>query len=433
MSKLAIIILAAGQSSRMKSDTSKVLHDLAGWSVLRHVIETAKQLNPHSMTLVTSPNAETIIAEGKTCYPAMRHVVQQEARGTGDAVKAALADMKDFDGSLLVLYGDSPLTRLHTLQHLLEQAATCDVALTAMHPKNPAQYGRILCDDSGNVQAIIEYKDASEVQRSISLCNAGLMAINANIAHELVNAIDNKNAKGEYYLTDIVSIANRKGKKCSYILADEKEMLGINTRTELAEAYQIIQARLRKKALDAGVGLVAPDTVMLSMDTAFGYDVMVHPHVVFSHGVSVGDYSTIKSFSHLEGAKIGARVNVGPYARLRKGAELREGSAVGNFVEVKNAVFHEGAKAGHLSYLGDADIGANTNIGAGSITCNYDGKNKFKTVIGNNVFIGSDTAMVAPVRIGDNSLIAAGSVITDDVPDNNVAFARSRQSNKTKK
>ncbi len=432
MSQLAIIILAAGQSSRMKSDTSKVLHDLAGWSVLKHVIETAKQLNPAHMALVTSPNADAIFDEGKACYADIKHVVQRKALGTGDAVKSALEGMDAFDGTLLVLYGDSPLTRLGTLQRLLEKAQQCDVALTAMQPKDPAQYGRIICDESGYVDAIVEYKDASDEQREIDLCNAGLMAINAKEAPQLIAAIDNNNAKDEYYLTDIVKIANNQGKKCGYIIADEEEMLGINKRSELAQAYHIIQTRLRSHALDSGVGLVAPETVMLSMDTTFGYDVIVQPHVVFGKKVSVGDYSTIKSFSHLEGATIGAYVNVGPYARLRPGAELKDKSAVGNFVEVKNAIFHEGAKAGHLSYLGDAEIGARTNIGAGTITCNYDGTNKHKTTIGSDVFVGSDTAMVAPVTIGNDVLIAAGSVITEDVPDNAKAFGRSRQVNKKK-
>ena len=430
MSQLTIIILAAGQSSRMKSDTSKVLHDLAGWSVLRHVIETARRLNPHYMALVTSPNADPIIKEGKACYENIQHVIQHKALGTGDAVKSALQHMPQHDGTLLVLYGDSPLTHIATLQRLLEKAQQCDVALTAMQPQDPAQYGRIICDESGYVDAIVEYKDATQQQRSIDLCNAGLMAINAKEAPQLISLIDNNNAKDEYYLTDIVKIANRQGKKCGYIIADEEEMLGINKRAELAQAYHIMQQRLRLRALDAGVGLVAPETVMMSMDTSFGYDIIVEPHVVFGSKVHVGDYSVVKSFSHLEGATIGAHVHIGPYARLRPGAELKDHSAIGNFVEVKNVTLHEGAKAGHLSYLGDADIGEKTNIGAGTITCNYDGTNKHKTIIGSNVFVGSDTAMVAPVTINDDALIAAGSVITQDVPKGATAFGRSRQVNK---
>ncbi len=430
MTQLAIIILAAGQSSRMKSATSKVLHKLAGWSVLRHVIDTAQSLNPERMVLVTSPNADSIVNEARNAEPDMHHAIQEKAQGTGDAVKAALPHLEGFEGTVLVLYGDSPLTRPETLVGLLEKAALHDVTLTAMTPNDPAQYGRIKLDASGNVEAIVEYKEATEEERAITLCNAGLMAVNSAALADLLGKLSNDNAKGEYYLTDLIELANNDGKACGYITADEQEMLGINSRRELAQAEAITQTRLRNKALDAGVGLVAPQTVMLSMDTHFGYDVIVHPNVVIGAGVSIADNVEIKSFTHLEGATIESGATVGPYARLRPGAHLQENTSIGNFVEVKNATLKQGAKAGHLSYIGDATIGEKTNIGAGTITCNYDGKNKHHTTIGKHVFVGSDTALVAPVTVGDNVTIAAGSVITDNVEDNALALGRSRQTNK---
>lgn len=430
MKALAIVILAAGQSSRMKSSTSKVLHKLAGWPVLRHVIHTAEQLNPERMILVTSPDADAIVNEAKTAYPTIQHTVQEQAQGTGDAVKVALPFLEDFDGTILVLYGDSPLTRADTLQTLLDKANDHDVTLTAMQPQDPAQYGRIRLDDQDNVEAIVEYKEATEEERAITLCNAGLMAINSNVIADLLGKLSNDNAKGEYYLTDLIELANHNNGRCAYITADEQEMLGINQRRELAEAEGIIQTRLRNQALDNGVGMIDPDSVHLCMDTEFGYDVLIHPHVVFGTKMRVADNVEIKSFSHIEGATIESGATVGPYARLRPGAHLGENTGVGNFVEIKNATLHTGAKAGHLSYIGDATIGKKTNIGAGTITCNYDGTNKHHTTIGKGVFVGSDTALVAPVTVGDNATIAAGSVITEDVEDNALALGRSRQTNK---
>ncbi len=429
-SPLHIVVLAAGQSSRMKSKTSKILHSLAGWSVLRHVLEVAKALSPETVILVTSPEADAIAEEGKDVIADLKHVVQEQPQGTGDAVKTALPHLEHASGTVLVLYGDSPLMQPDTLRRLIEARSGHQVALTAMQPFDPAHYGRVVLDEAGQVEAIVEYKDASEEQRTIRLCNAGVMALAAGAVPELLSKLSNDNAKKEYYLTDVVKLVKEAGGSCGYIVADEEEMLGVNNRAELAYAEGVMQWRLRRRALDAGVGMVAPETVFLSMDTQFGEDVMLHPHVVIGKGVSIKDDVEIRSFSHLEGATVEAGATVGPYARLRPGAVIGHRAGVGNFVEIKNAQLAEGVKIGHLSYIGDAEVGANTNIGAGTITCNYDGRHKHQTVIGRDVFIGSDTSLVAPVTVADGATIGAGSVITEDVPEYGLSIARGKQVNK---
>ena len=427
MKHLAIVILAAGKSSRMKSATSKVLHKVAGWTVLRHVMQVSLNLEPERVILVTSPEADEIVTEARKTEPHLSHAIQKYAAGTGDAVRAALPYLEGFNGIVVILYGDSPLMTLPTLRTLAHTAQTSDVVLTAMKPKDAAQYGRIKLDAHGNVERIIEFNDATAEEREITLCNAGVMALHSAVLPELLASLSNHNAKGEYYLTDTVELAGQKGLRTAYILAEEEETLGINTRTELAVAEGILQRRLRNAALAAGVSMVAPETVFLGMDTRFGRDVLIHPYVVIGAGVTIEDDAEIRSFSHIEGAEIGRKTITGPFARLRKGTRMKAGSAVGNFVEVKNTLLHEGVKAGHLSYLGDADIGEHSNIGAGTITCNYDGTHKHKTTIGKHVFVGSDTALVAPVTIGNYVTIAAGSVITDSVSDNTLAIGRARQ------
>jgi bifunctional UDP-N-acetylglucosamine pyrophosphorylase / glucosamine-1-phosphate N-acetyltransferase len=427
MKNIALVILAAGQSSRMKSHTSKVLHKVAGWTVLRHVLQVGLALEPERVVLVTSPDADDIVAEARAHAPNLHHAVQVKAAGTGDAVRAALPHLQGFSGTVLILYGDSPLMTEVTLRTLVHKARECDVALTAMTPQDPAHYGRIKLNPSGDVEAIVEFNDANATERAIGLCNAGVIAFNATSLPALLAGLTNHNTKGEYYLTDCVALAVSSGLRCCYIVADEEEMLGVNTRAELAYAEGVMQRRLRGAAMAAGVGMVAPDTVFLSMDTRFGRDVLIHPYAVFGAGVTVADGAEIKSFSHIEGADIGESASVGPFARLRKGTRMGRKSAVGNFVEVKNSVLHEGVKAGHLSYLGDAEIGEHTNIGAGTITCNYDGTHKHKTTIGAHVFVGSDTSLVAPVTVGDHVTIAAGSVITDNVSENSLAIGRARQ------
>jgi bifunctional UDP-N-acetylglucosamine pyrophosphorylase / glucosamine-1-phosphate N-acetyltransferase len=427
MNPLAIIVLAAGKSSRMKSKTSKVLHRVAGWSVLRHVLEVGATLSPERVILVTSPDADAITDEARRIFPNIRSAIQHHAGGTGDAVRSALPLLEGFEGTVLVLYGDSPLMTPATLQRLTEAATQHDIVLTAMTPHDPAQYGRVMVNEGGQVQAIVEYNDATEAQRAVTLCNAGVMAISSDVLPVLLSRLTNHNSKSEYYLTDLIALANSAGKSCGYIMADEQEMLGVNTRQELAYAEGVMQQRLRSAAMAAGVGMVAPETVFLSMDTQFGVDVLIHPYVVIGEGVTLANDAEIRSYSHIEGATVGEGAMVGPFARLRKGTRLGRKAAVGNFVEVKNAVLHDGVKAGHLSYLGDAEIGTQTNVGAGTITCNYDGTHKHRTTIGRNVFIGSDTALVAPVTIGDNVTIAAGSVITEDVSADSLAIARTRQ------
>jgi bifunctional UDP-N-acetylglucosamine pyrophosphorylase / glucosamine-1-phosphate N-acetyltransferase len=429
-SELAIIILAAGKSSRMKSATSKVLHKVAGWSILQHVLEGAKALSPARMILVTSEGADDILSEGKRICPDIIHTVQKQADGTGGAVRSALPALQGFNGNVLIMYGDSPLMRLATYEKLLEKLEQNHLVITTMTPADPAQYGRIILQGE-NVASIIEYNDASDEQKNINLCNAGFMAVRNDCLNQWVGRIENNNAKNEYYLTDLVAIAAAEKANCAYINVAEEETLGVNNRFELAQAEAMMQTRLRNAHLQNGVGMIDPQTVYFSIDTQIGRDVLIHPFVVFGAGVSIADDAEIKSFSHIEGAEIGACASAGPFARLRSGTKLGKNCAIGNFVEIKNATLHEGAKAGHLSYIGDAEIGANTNIGAGTITCNYDGKNKHKTTIGNNVFVGSDTSLVAPVTIGNNVTIAAGSVITDDIPENALGIARSRQTNKT--
>jgi bifunctional UDP-N-acetylglucosamine pyrophosphorylase/glucosamine-1-phosphate N-acetyltransferase len=427
---LAIIILAAGRSSRMQSNTSKVLHKVAGWSILKHVIESAKPLNPERILLVTSPDGDDILTEGRKCAANIDHVIQESADGTGGAVRACLSQLQGFNGDVLILYGDSPLMQSATLAKLLGQLDEYSLCITAMRPADPAQYGRIILDETDNVTEIIEYNDASEAQRGISLCNAGFMAMQAEHMQSWVGEINNNNKKGEYYLTDLVAIARNHGKSCAYIEVEESETLGVNDRVELATAEAIMQERLRLKHMKGGVSLIAPQTVYFAMDTEIGKDCLIHPFVVFGLGVKIAGDAEVKSFSHLEGAHLQEDVSVGPFTRLRPNTQLDCGVHIGNFVEVKNSHLHCDVKAGHLSYIGDAEIGANTNIGAGTITCNYDGKAKHKTTIGENVFVGSDTSLIAPVDVGDNVTIAAGSVITDNIPNNSLAIARSRQTNK---
>lgn len=424
---LAVIVLAAGQGSRMQSKTSKVLHKLAGWPLIRHVLTTAHSLLPERVVLVTSTGAEDIVAEAQACEPSVLHAVQEQACGTADAVRAAMSHLDGFSGRVLVLYGDTPLMTTQTLEALLATLNHYDLAITGMEPEDPAQYGRLLQDAQGDLQAIIEYREASPEQRGITLCNAGVMAMDMDVLHTQLPRIEANNAKGEYYLTDLVSLCRESGKRCGYMLAAEEEMLGINTRAELAACESRLQQRLRRQMLESGVGMIAPETVFFAMDTRIGRDTVIHPYVTFLTGVTIGEGADIRSFSQIEGAVIADRTSIGPYARLRPGTTIGPRSAIGNFVETKNVTLHEGVKAGHLSYLGDAEIGSNTNIGAGTITCNYDGKEKHHTHLGSDVFVGSDTAFVAPVSVGDGATIGAGSVITKDVPEYALSLARTRQ------
>jgi bifunctional UDP-N-acetylglucosamine pyrophosphorylase / glucosamine-1-phosphate N-acetyltransferase len=431
---VAAIILAAGNGTRMKSALPKVMHPIAGRPMIAHLMNALQPLSPAATIVVLGPRMEAV---ARIVAPAER-VVQDPPLGTGDAVRTGvrplddrIAPQGDID-DVLVLYGDTPFLASETLSLLLtERRRTSAAVLVAgMRPADPGPYGRFVLAPDGSLERIVEAADASPDEQSIGLVNGGIMVIEARHVGELLDGLDRDNAKGEFYLTDIVRIARHKGLVCRTIELPAEELIGINTRAELADAEALMQHRLRRAAMDAGVTLVAPETVFLSADTQLGRDVVVEPNVIFGPGVTVGEEARICSFSYFEGASIGAGARVGPFARLRPGAVLEEEVHVGNFVEVKAARLGRGAKANHLSYIGDAEVGARTNIGAGAITCNYDGVNKFQTIIGEHAFIGSNTAFVAPVKVGAGAIVGAGSVITRDVEPGALSIARGQQVDK---
>jgi bifunctional UDP-N-acetylglucosamine pyrophosphorylase / glucosamine-1-phosphate N-acetyltransferase len=432
--RFAAIILAAGEGTRLNSATPKVMHEVASWPMIRHVTEALRALGPAETVVVVGPGMEQVIRSVAPAHTAL----QLSPRGTGDAVRAARAILAgrlaegDID-DVVVLFGDTPLLRPETIGALLEErrrvpAAT--IVAAGMRPADPSPYGRFVLDQDGTLARIVESRDATPAERDIGLCNGGIMAIDSRHLFDLVDKIGNDNAKREFYLTDIVAIARAAGLSCRVADLPAEELLGVNTRGELAEAEALMQQRLRRRAMEGGATLIAPDTVFLSADTRLGRDVVVEPNVVFGPGVSVADTVRIRSFSHLEGATIAEDAIVGPFTRLRPGAVLEAAVHVGNFVEVKATRLGAGVKANHLSYLGDSDVGAGTNIGAGTITCNYDGFNKHRTMIGQDAFIGSNTALVAPVTVGDGAYVATGSVVTQDVPKDALTIARAHQVDK---
>ncbi len=409
----------------MRSALPKVLHRVGGASLIGHVLASAAKSGAHGVDVVIGPERDDVAAEIKRIGPDARIYVQRERLGTAHAVlsaKEALSSGHD----LIVAFGDTPLVRAETFSMLADALQDAAVAVLGFRPKNPHGYGRLVMEGDQLV-SIREEKDASDAERKIGLCNAGIMAFAGKHALSLIEAIGNENAKGEYYLTDAVALARARNLKVAVREAAEEEVMGINDRAQLAEAESELQKRLRKAALESGVTLIAPETVFLSADTQFGKDVTVEPNVVFGPGVVVKDGATIKAFSHLEGAEVGEGASVGPFARLRPGTKLGAKTRIGNFVEVKAAVLGEGAKANHLAYVGDASVGPNANIGAGTITCNYDGHAKSKTDIGEGAFIGSNSALVAPVKIGAGAYVGSGSVITEDVPADALALGRGRQ------
>jgi bifunctional UDP-N-acetylglucosamine pyrophosphorylase/glucosamine-1-phosphate N-acetyltransferase len=429
--KLAVVVLAAGQGTRMRSSLPKVLHELAGRPMLAHVLASVMALHPEKVVVVVGPEMERF----PDAMLAHDTVVQSERLGTGHAVLAAgpqLAPLLEQEGDMdvLVIYGDTPLIRPETLRKMrkpLEGARALLVGL-AFRPQDPARYGRVIVDADGLVERVVEYVDADDTERAISLCNAGILIADGATLYDLAARLDKDNAKGEYYLTDIFALARAAGKPARMIeAAHPSEVLGINDRRELAGAEKVLQERLRASALDAGVTMVDPATVWLSWDTTFDGDVHIEPNVVFGPGVRVERGARIRAFSHLEGVVVGPGAQVGPFARVRPGTRLGEGARVGNFVEIKNSSLGDGAKANHLSYVGDANVGAKANIGAGTITCNYDGFGKHVTEIGAGVFIGSNTALVAPVTVGRGAIIGAGSTITRDVEEDGLAVARGEQ------
>lgn len=415
------IVLAAGLGTRMKSTLPKVLHPLGGRPMLAHLLESAGAAFDR-VVVVTGPGMEQV---ARVAAP-HETVVQHERRGTAHAALAAAAQFGL--GEVAILYGDNPLVTPATLRRLaaLRHERDAAIALLAMRPRDPAGYGRVIEQD-GFVRRIVEHAEASEAERAVGLCNAGAISGDAATMRRLLEAVGCDNARSEYFLTDVIGLASAEGARVVALEAPEAELGGINSRAELAAAEALLQARWRRAAMDAGATLVAPETVFFSADTALGLDVIVEPNVVFGPGVQVASGVRIRAFSHLEGARIEAGAVIGPYARLRPGTVVEAEAHVGNFVELKAATLGRGAKANHLAYLGDASVGEGSNIGAGTITCNYDGLNKHRTTIGAAVFVGSDSILVAPLAIGDGAVIAAGSVITDDVPADALAFGRARQ------
>jgi len=411
----------------MRSARPKVLHEIGGETMLAHVLRAVTKAGGARVAVVIGPNFKAVADEARRVVPNAEVFEQTERRGTAHAVLAAKAALAKGADDILVLFGDTPLVRADALARLrvaIENGAA--VALLGFKPADPAGYGRLLMK-GGELVGVKEERDASAEEKKITLCNGGLMALAGDKALGILEKIGNANAKGEYYLTDAVAVAREMGLKAVAIDAEEDDVRGINTKGQLSEAEDVLQQRLRAAAMDAGVTLVAPETVFLAADTKFGKDVTVEPYVVFGPGVTIEDGATIRSFSHLEGAKVGKGARVGPYARLRPGADLGADVHIGNFVEVKAATIEAGAKANHLSYIGDARVGEGSNVGAGTITCNYDGFAKHKTDIGKGAFIGSNTALVAPVKVGDGAYIGSGSVISSDVPADALALERAPQ------
>lgn len=422
---IAAVILAAGQGTRMKSSKHKVLHPLAGQPMLFHLLDSLNAAGISRRVVIVGAVGEQV--EAAVAGRGVEIAWQREQLGTAHAALQARGTLADHDGIVLVCFGDTPLLSADTVARLaarLEAADAPAVAVLGFRPPQAAAYGRIIADDAGNIAKMVEYKDASAEERAVDLCNSGVTAVRSRDLWALLDRVGNDNAAGEYYLPDIVMLAIADGRGAVVIETAADEVAGINSRAELAAVEAAWQAKRRCQAMADGVTLVAPDTVFFAHDTKLGRDVTIEPNVVFGPGVTVADDVTIHAFSHLEGATVATKADVGPYARLRPGAVLGEGSRVGNFVEVKNTTLGVGAKANHLTYLGDASVGANVNIGAGTITCNYDGYFKYRTEIGEGAFIGSNSALVAPVKIGDGALVAAGSTVTRDVEADALALVR---------
>lgn len=424
--KSAAIVLAAGKGTRMHSSLPKVLHPVGGLPMIGHVLHTAQSLSPESIQVVVGHQAEKVEAY----LPVGINTVSQEQQlGTGHAVaqvKPALA--QDTYDDIYILYGDTPLLRPHILAQMQQQRVVgAEVVVLGFEADVPGAYGRLILGEGGILEAIVEEKEATEAQKSIHTCNSGVMCVSGALLFQLVDKIGNDNAKGEYYLTDIVALARAMQKQCKVVLCDEDDVLGVNSRGELATAERVFQNRKRREALEKGVTMIAPETVYFAYDTNIAADVYIEPNVFFGPGVQVATGCVIKAFSHLEKCTLAAGVTIGPFARLRPGTHLEEGARIGNFVEIKNTHVGPDAKINHLSYIGDATVGAQANIGAGTITCNYDGQRKHKTTIAEGAFIGSNAALVAPVTVGQGSYVGSGSVITQDVPENSLAIARERQ------
>jgi len=424
---LAIVVLAAGKGTRMKSDLHKVLHPIAGRPMLEHLLASAAELAPQRQVVIAGHGREQLEAQlGARATIA----VQEPQLGTGHAVQQAEGALAGFSGDVLILYGDVPFVSAATMRAMIERLHAADnpaVVVLGFEPADTLQYGRVIAEQ-GQIVKMVEHKDASEAERACRLCNSGLMAARSDELFGLLARVGNDNAAGEYYLVDVVNVANADGRLCAVVVTpDAHEVEGINSRAELAEAESRWQQRRRRTAMDDGATLIAPETVWFAWDTQLGRDVLIEPNVFFGPGVEVADKVKIRANCHIEGARIASHCEVGPFARLRPGAVLEEKAKIGNFVEMKKATMGKGAKANHLSYIGDAEVGAGANIGAGTITCNYDGYFKYKTVIGEGAFIGSNSSLIAPVKIGADAIVGAGSAVSRDVADGELRIVRAEQ------
>ena len=428
MGQRAAIILAAGQGTRMKSALPKVLHKVGGRAMIDWSIDLAKRSGCETIIVVISPGSPDLRAHVEAALGADAIAVQDPPLGTGHAVQAAEAALGGFKGDVAVLYGDTPLIPASALEDLFQALETGSaMGVLGFDAADPGLYGRLIVDENGHLEAIVEAREASPEQLKVTACNSGVMACRADRMFRLLKQVNNDNLKGEYYLTDLPALARADGGATKVVFCREADVMGVDTRPALAQAEAIFQARRRVETLESGVTMIAPETIWFSHDTIIENDVTLEPNIVFGLGVHVRSGTVIKAFSHIEGADIGQDCAIGPHARLRPGAVLERGVKVGNFVEIKNTHMGEGAKASHLSYLGDGDVGAGANIGAGTIFCNYDGFFKHKTSVGKNAFIGSNSALVAPVRIGEGVYIGSGSVVTTDVTKDALAVARAKQ------
>lgn len=427
--KKTVVILAAGQGTRMKSDLPKVLHPIAGRAMVLHVLDMAAQLDTQDVHVVVSPNQPKVREVIHANYPQSHVVEQPQQLGTAHAVSCGVENVELQSDVTIILYGDTPFVREDAVNSMV-QAIMAEpelaVAVLGFTAKDPTGYGRLVAIGD-RLEKIVEHKEASPEELMINLCNSGVVAVKTAVLSTLLGKIDNQNAKGEYYLTDIVAIARKEGYQATYIATDEQEVMGVNSQIERAEAEAVMQQQLRHAAMEQGVMMIDPNSVMLSKDTQYGRNVVIHPHVVISDGVQIADDVEIKAFSHLQQCKIGQGSVIGPYARLRPGAELESHVHIGNFVEVKKSVLEQGVKVNHLSYIGDAEIGSKTNIGAGTVTCNYDGYNKHLTSVESGVFIGSNSSLVAPVTVGKGAIIAAGSTVISDVPSDAIMHSDMKQ------
>ncbi len=428
MPEFAVVILAAGQGTRMRSDIHKVLHPIASRPLLLHLLDSVDGIGASKRIVVVGKGRDQVERALDGREVTVAH--QAEQKGTGHAVLQARSALEGYEGAVLVLYADTPFVEPETLTKMLERLDGGDgpgVVVLASCPEDPAAYGRIVLGEGDRIAKMVEYRDATPEERAVPLCNSGMMAVRARDLFRWLGKVRNDNAAGEYYLPDIVNIAAAEGREAVIIEGDPYETAGVNSRAELAHLELEWQSRRREQVLQEGATLIDPESVWFAYDTKLGRDVTVEPHVVFGPGVDVADGATIKAFSHIEGATVGAGATIGPFARIRPGSDLGAKSKVGNFVELKKARVGIGAKVNHLSYVGDADVGEAANIGAGTITCNYDGFGKYRTVIGAGAFIGSNTALVAPVTVGEGAIVGAGSVITSDVEADSLALERSEQ------